>query len=264
MQHQIDITDRVVIVTGGSSGFGREICRALHELGAQAVNADVSAPQSEADAVYYPCDVTKVEDAEALAEAVWTRFGRIDALVNNAGINRPQLLVDTKSPHSRYEVDEATFRAMMDVDVKSVVFLSQAVSRKMIPRGRGVIVNISSTCGARGSKGQSVYAAAKAAVNSLTKSFALELGPFGIRVVGVTPGIHESTALNSSDAYLDALAYTRGVGRNQIDTNYADSIPLGRVGTLQEVADVVCYLISDCASYITGTLVNVSGGKTTD
>lgn len=264
METWMDVKDRVVIVTGGSSGFGKAICKALHSLGAQVVNADIAAPENEEEAVYFPCDITKKAEAEKLADAVWERFGRIDALVNNAGINRPRLLVDVKEHGSFYELSEAEYEAMMNVDVKSVVFLSQAVARKMIEQKKGVIVNMSSTCGARGSKGQSIYAAAKSAVNSLTKSFALELGGYGIRVVAVTPGIHESTALNSSDAYLDALAYTRGTTRDKIDSNYAASIPLGRVGALSEVADLVCYLISDRASYITGTVINVSGGKTTD
>ena len=123
---------------------------------------------------------------------------------------------------------------------------------------------MSSTSGARGSAGQCIYAATKSALSSFTKSIALELGKYGIRVVAVTPGINEKTAMTSSDAYMDALAYTRNTTKEAVDSNYEASIPLGRLGRLEEVADAVSYLISDRASYITGTVVNVSGGKTTD
>ena len=262
MENWLDIQGRVVIVTGGSNGIGKSIAAGLREAGAITVAADLRPPADGAED-YFPCDVTKQADVERLMDAVHSRFGRIDALVNNAGVNRPGLLVDTKQPGSRYEVNEADYALTMDVDVKGVVLASQAAARKMIAANKGVIVNISSTSGQPGSVGQSLYAAAKAAVNSLTRSWGKELGKYGIRVVAVTPGIHEKTLLNSSDAYLDALAYTRGKTRDQVDDNYTSSIPLGRVGTLSEIADLVCYLISDRASYITGTVVNVSGGKTT-
>lgn len=262
MEDWLGLRERVIIVTGGSSGFGRAICRELDALGAQVVNADISAPE-QVIGTYIHCDVTKQEDIDSLVGAVCARYGRIDGLVNNAGINRPGLLIDEAHPQCRRELTRTDFDRTMDIDLKGVLFLSQAAARKMAAQGKGVIVNISSTCGARGSKGQSIYAAAKAAVNSVTRSLALELGKYGIRVVAVTPGIHEPTAL-SSPAYLDALAYTRGTTAERIDSNYADSIPLGRVGKLTEVADAVCYLLSDRASYITGTILNVSGGKTTD
>ncbi len=263
MEDWIDLKGRVVIVTGASSGIGSHIAAGLAKLGAKVVGADLSEPEKGAAAYFVRCDITKRADVERMVETAYARFGRIDALVNNAGVNRPRLLVDAKEAYSKYELSDADYDFMMNVDVRGVVLVSQAVVRKMIGSG-GVIVNISSTSGKPGSQGQSIYAAAKAAVNSLTRSFAKELGRYGIRVVAVTPGIHESTALSSSDAYLDALAYTRGITRDKINDGYVHSIPLGRVGRLDEIVDLVCYLISDRASYITGTVVNVSGGKTTD
>ncbi len=264
MNDWISMQGRVVIVTGGSSGFGAAICAQLDALGAQVVNADLRPPEDGACGEYVSCDITRQADRERLVAHVWQKYGRLDGLVNNAGTNRPRLLVDVAAPGSPFELNETDYDAIQNLDVKSLVFLTQAVARRMIEQHSGVIVNVSSTCGSRGSFGQSAYAAAKAAVNSLTKSFALELGRCGIRVVAVTPGIHEKTALNSSDAYLDALAYTRGSTRERINAGYESSIPLGRAGALREVADLVCYLLSDRASYITGTVVNVSGGKTTD
>lgn len=264
MEQWVELTGRVVIVTGGSNGIGRAICDSLSELGARVINADITPPVKEGGAEYLPCDITKKGETERLVEDVFGRYGRIDALVNNAGVNRARLLVDTKEPGSKYELSETDYEAMMSVNVKSAVFMAQAVARRMIPCKKGVIINMSSTSGVRGSAGQCIYAATKAALSSFTKSIALELGKYGIRVVAVTPGINEKTAMTSADAYMDALAYTRNTTKEAIDSNYEASIPLGRLGRLREVADVVCYLISDRASYITGTVLNVSGGKTTD
>lgn len=264
MEHWMDLEKRVVIVTGGSNGIGRAICNSLGRLGATVINADITPPGENENMEYISCDITKKDEIEKLVEAVYGRYGRIDALVNNAGVNRARLLVDAKEPCSKYELNEEDYEAMMSVNVKSAVFLSQAVARKMIIHKQGVIINMSSTSGARGSAGQCIYAATKSALSSFTKSIALELGKYGIRVVAVTPGINEKTAMTSSDAYMDALAYTRNTTKEAVDSNYEASIPLGRLGRLEEVADAVSYLISDRASYITGTVVNVSGGKTTD
>ena len=126
---------------------------------------------------------------------------------------------------------------------------------------KGVILNVSSESGLEGSEGQSIYAATKAALYSFTRSWAKELGKYGIRVVGIAPGILEATALRTLE-YERALAYTRGISIEELRQSYEKvSIPIGRVGTLEEVADISAFLISDLASYISGTVVNVSGGK---
>jgi len=265
MDQWLDIAGRVVIVTGASSGIGRSIAVGLAGLGAKVMDLDLRAPAEMAvfDG-YVGCDITDPAAVDQAVGQVFSRHGRIDALINNAGINRPRLLVDPVHPRSGYELTKKDYDAMMDVDVLGAVLMTQAAARYMVQAGCGVVVNVSSTSGQPGSVGQCVYAAAKAAVNSLTRSLAKELGPHGIRVVAIAPGIHEKTHLNSCDEYLDALAYTRGVSRQDIDAGYAGAIPLRRVGRLDELADAVCYLISDRASYITGTVINVSGGKTTD
>ena len=110
-----------------------------------------------------------------------------------------------------------------------------------------------------GSAGQSCYSATKGAVNGFTRSWAKELGPKGIRVVGVAPGINEPTGL-TSPAYNEALAYTRGVKPDQLSTDYAKVIPLGRPGKLDDIGNLVTYLVSERSSYISGTTVNISGG----
>ena len=125
----------------------------------------------------------------------------------------------------------------------------------------GRIINLASVVGYTGNGGQCMYAATKAALYSYTRSWAKELGKYGIRVVGIAPGILEQTALRTPE-YERALAYTRGITVEELRRGYEQaSIPLGRVGRLDEVANVVCFLVSDLASYITGTVINISGGK---
>ena len=141
--------------------------------------------------------------------------------------------------------------------------MSQAVGRKVVAQGHGVIINMSSESGLEGSEGQSAYAATKAAVNSYTRSWAKELGKKGVRVVGIAPGIMEETGLRTL-AYEEALAYTRGKTVAELRAGYSQTstIPLGRSGKLVEVADLVAYFLSDRSSYISGVTVNVAGGKT--
>jgi sorbitol-6-phosphate 2-dehydrogenase len=148
------------------------------------------------------------------------------------------------------------------VNQKSAFLCAQAAARQMIKQGKGgAIINMASESGLEGSEGQSVYAATKAAMYSLTRSWAKELGKHNIRVVGVAPGILEATALRTPE-YERALAYTRGITVEKLRSSYESvSIPLKRVGTLAEVGEVVCFLASDAASYVSGTVLNVSGGK---
>ena len=151
----------------------------------------------------------------------------------------------------------------MNVNVKGLFFCSQAAARVMVKKQSGVIINMSSECGLEGSEGQSVYAASKAAVNGLTRSWAKELGKHHIRVVGVAPGILEATGLRTQ-SYEEALSYTRGITVEQLRAGYSktSTTPLGRSGKLTEVASTVAFLSSNQAGYIHGTTINVAGGKT--
>uniref|UniRef100_UPI0002889D66 SDR family oxidoreductase n=1 Tax=Clostridium arbusti TaxID=1137848 RepID=UPI0002889D66 len=191
------------------------------------------------------------------------KFGKVDILVNNAGINIPRLLVDDKEPHGKYELSEAIFDKIVNVNQKGVFFCTQAVARDMVKEGSGVIINMSSESGLEGSEGQSIYAATKNAVNSFTRSWAKELGKKGIRVVGIAPGILEATGLRTIE-YETALAYTRSITVDDLRAGYSktSTTPLGRSGKLTEVADLVCYIASDRASYVHGVTYNVAGGKT--
>ena len=173
------------------------------------------------------------------------------------------MLVDTKEEASQYELDEAKFDKMVGINFKGLFFVSQEVARVLATKGSGVIINMASEAGLEGSEGQSVYAATKGAVYSLTRSWSKELAKHGIRVVGIAPGIMEATGLRTL-AYEEALAYTRGKTVEELRAGYGNTstIPLGRSGRLSEVADLVCYYLSDRASYITGVTTNVAGGKT--
>ena len=262
MENWLGLEDKIVVVTGGASGIGKHIVEALQKVGATPVVVDLNVETgAELDGAFcVQCDVTNPESVETMAKTVVDHFGRIDALVNNAGINLPRLLVDVQGERPEYELSTKTFDLMVSVNMKGVFLCAQACARQMIRQGGGVIINMSSECGKEGSQGQSVYAATKAAVDGFSRSWAKELGAHGVRVVGVAPGIMEKTGLRT-ESYNDALAYTRGVKPENLSTDYSKTIPLAREGRLDEVGELVTYLLSDRASYIAGTTINISGGK---
>lgn len=266
---EISLKDYSGIVTGGASGIGKAVVKKLLEAGAKVIIADVNEKVAEetlkelsgfkSNVEFIKTDVTDRKSVEGMVRFTKERFGSINYLVNNAGINIPRLLVD---PQGKEEVTEEIFDRITMVNQKGSVLCAQAVAREMLKDGiKGVIVNMASESALEGSEGQSIYAGTKAALYSYTRSWAKELGRYGIRVVGLAPGILEPTALRTPE-YERALAYTRGITVEELRRTYESvSIPLKRVGRLEEVANLVCFLISDLASYITGTVINISGGK---
>ena len=264
----LKLEGKTIIVTGGASGIGKAVAQGFLNVGANVVISDMApeAPEMEAEEgrlLYVNTDVTNAEQVEEMVKKTVETFGTVDVLVNNAGINIPRLLVDPKDPKGQYELDEAVWDKVCNVNLKGVFFCAQAVGRVLVEKGSGVIINMSSESGLEGSEGQSVYAATKAAVVSLTRSWAKELGKHGVRVVGVAPGIMEATGLRTI-AYESALAYTRGTTVDDLRAGYAktSTTPLGRSGKLTEVADMCVYLASDRSSYVHGVTINVAGGKT--
>ena len=269
----LNLQGKVAIVTGGADGLGRAVCEGLAEAGANVVVADINeegATQVVSDLkdkfggnhFAATTDVANKASVDAMVQATLDAFGppgRIDILVNNAGINIPRLLVDAAG---KEELTEEIWDKVVLINQKGVFLCAQAVARVMIKSGGGVIINMASESGSEGSQGQSVYAATKAAIYNLTRSWAKELGRHNIRVVGVAPGILEATSLRTEE-YERALAYTRGITIKELRERYKKAaIPLGRSGKLTEIADTVCFLASDRAGYIHGTVINVSGGKT--
>ena len=266
----LGLEGKVAIVTGGACGIGRAVCLGLAEVGAKIVVADIDEKGADqlvvdlkkefsGEHIATKTDVTDKKSVDAMIAAALKAFSGIDILVNNAGILIPRLLVD---PAGKEELTGQIWDKMVSINQKGYYLCAQAVARVMIESSNGgVIVNMTSESGLEGSEGQSVYAATKAAIYSLTRSWAKELGKHNIRVVGIAPGIVEATALRS-DEYERAVAYTRGITVEQFREKYEQiSIPLGRSGKLSEVANAVCFLVSERAGYIHGTVINVSGGK---
>lgn len=268
MSTWLDLAEKTVIVTGGASGIGKAIVEAYLKIGANVVVSDMAEAMPEVEMgtgklYYIKCDVTNADQVESMVQKAVEQFGTVDILVNNAGINIPRLLVDAKVPKGEYELDANVWDKVCNVNMKGVFLCAQAVSRIMVDKKQGVIINMSSESGLEGSEGQSVYAATKNAVNSLTRSWAKELGKHGVRVVGVAPGIMEATGLRTL-AYESALAYTRDITIDDLRAGYSktSTTPLGRSGKLSEVADLCVYLGSKRASYVHGVTINVAGGKT--
>ncbi|MDR3021649.1 MAG: SDR family oxidoreductase [Clostridiales bacterium] len=263
MSKWLGLSGKVVVVTGGSSGIGRAVVDSLLSVGAKVANLDIqNSDFSHKDLFFVQTDVTNRNNVVSAIKSVLSHFGKVYGLVNNAGINIPALLVDCKDSGGVYELNESIYDKMMNVNLKGTVFVSQEVVRHFVHQKSGVIVNMSSESGVEGSEGQSIYAATKAAMNSLTRSWSKELSKHNIRVIGVAPGIIEVTGLRTL-SYEKALAYTRNKTVDELRAGYANvsSIPLGRSGKLSEVADLVVYYLSERSSYITGVTTNISGGK---
>jgi len=264
----LGLEKKTVIVTGGASGIGKAVVQEFLNNGANVVVCDMNPNKPEFNeengkVEYVITNVANKDSVEEMIAKAKATFGSIDIIVNNAGINIPRLLVDTKEPNGKFELDGSVWDKVMNVNLKGVFICSQLATREMANQGGGVVINMSSESGLEGSEGQSVYAASKNAVNSLTRSWSKELGKLGIRVVGVAPGILEATGLRTLE-YETALAYTRGITVDDLRAGYSktSTTPLGRSGKLTEVADLVCYLASERASYIHGVTYNVAGGKT--
>ena len=263
----IDLNDKVVIVTGGSMGIGEAMVKDLLDCGARVAIFDVAEPAGYTEddrRLYVHVDIRKKEEVEQAVQAVVDKFGTIDALVNDAGVTRPRILVDYYKSEPQYELSESDFDFMVGVNQKGTFLVTQAVTRILFEKKEGVIINLSSCAGLMGSRGHSCYSATKAAIHAFTLSWAKELGPYNIRVVGVAPDILDRTPANNDEKYR-AQAYGRGWDVNtkpeEFFKNYKSSIPLGRPGHLSEVADLICYLVSDHATYITGVTIPISGGK---
>ena len=238
----LDLTEKVVLVTGGGRGIGRALAERFSAEGSRVVSLDVAFgedPDGEAgDAL--SCDVTDPASVQSAMSEVQERYGAVDVLVNNAGVNVEGAVADL-DPHQ--------WQRAFDVNVTGTFLMSQAVIPAMKDQHGGRILNAASFAAIVPSVGSAAYAASKAAVVALTRVLASELGPWDITVNAYAPGMIP-TAMNGF-ADLPHSAQSR----------LLDTLSLRRWGRPEEVADLLCFLASDAASYITGTLVDVSGGK---
>lgn len=243
-----DMRDQVVLVTGGSRGIGRAISLLMAKAGAQVVvnyQKNEEAARSLEEEVRSSggklelkrFDVASPDEVQRACQEIMESHGKVDVLVNNAGITRDQLFVRMKPEE---------WREVMRVNLDGAFLCSRAVARSMMKRRSGCIINISSIAGIAGNAGQANYSAAKAGLVGLTKALAKELAPWSIRVNAVCPGFIE----------------TEMTGRlpQKVKDEVLRSIPLERFGSPEDVAWAVAFLASPMAHYITGEILNVSGG----
>jgi 3-oxoacyl-[acyl-carrier protein] reductase len=244
---------RVAVVTGAGQGIGAATAQRLAAEGASLFvlerNADAGRATAEAitaaggRARAIECDVSAAGSVDAAVAAVIAEAGRIDVLVNNAGITRDNLL---------FKLSEEDWSAVLNVNLTSVFLMCRAVQRHMVPAKYGRIVNLSSRS-ALGNRGQANYAAAKAGIQGLTATLAIELGAFNITVNAVAPG-YIATPMTA------ATAARVGLSAEEHQQGASERTPLRRVGQPEEVAAVIAFLVSDDASYVSGQTLYVNGG----
>ncbi len=238
------LKDKVCLITGGGRGIGRATAIRFAQEGARVAVADVDlqvaaevAHELGEQGLALELDVSSRESLEAGLDRIISHWGRLDVLVNNAGIVRDAQLL---------KMSEADFDAVIDINLKAVFTCTQAVARRMVDQGSGVILNASSVVALYGNFGQSNYVAAKSGVIGMTRVWARELGPKGIRVNAVAPGFIETRM-------------TAGIPEKVVE-KINERVPLRRMGEPEEVANAYLWLASDEASYVNGHVLSVDGG----
>lgn len=247
----MEFQNKTVIVTGSTQGIGKEIALKFGAEGANVVVNGIDIPlQKEmaeqvcseitaagGKASYILCDVSKAEETKKLVEFALAEFGSIDVIVNNAGITRDNLIM---------RMSEADWDSVLAVNLKGAFNVIQASARTLTKQRSGAIINMASVSGVMGNAGQANYSASKAGLIGLTKSVAKELAARNIRCNAVAPGFIQT-------AMTDKL-------KEEIKETYLKSIPLGHFGQVEDIANLVLFLASEKAKYITGQVINVDGG----
>jgi len=246
----VDLTEKVAMVTGSAQGIGKAIGLLFARNGADIVVSDVNIEKAEETAreiqalgrraMAIKSDVSRLDEVEKMVQAVLEQFGRIDTLINNAGIARDKLIL---------RMTEEDWDAVLDINLKGTFNCTKAVIRHMSKQRSGKIVNIASVVGEMGNAGQANYSASKAGVIGLSKSLAREVAARDITVNCVAPGYIQT-------AMTDSLP-------ESVKKAFLEMIPMRRLGTPADVAQAVKFLLSDQAAYITGQVIHVNGGMYT-
>ncbi|HKB47092.1 MAG TPA: SDR family NAD(P)-dependent oxidoreductase [Ktedonobacterales bacterium] len=244
---------RVALVTGAGRGIGAATAQRLAEEGARVTLADVDRDGTsqlvkqlaaqDAEALAVTCDVTDAASVQAAVDETLNRFGRLDILVNNAGVVRDNLV---------FKMTDDEFEAVLAVHLRGAFHCTRAAQKPMVEQQYGRIISLSSTS-ALGNRGQTNYAAVKAAIQGMTRTWAIELGPFGITANAVAPGFIDT-------AMTQATARRMGIEPEVFKAAAAQRIPLRRVGQPSEVASVIAFLASDDASFVSGQTIYIAGG----
>jgi NAD(P)-dependent dehydrogenase (short-subunit alcohol dehydrogenase family) len=252
------LAGRVAVVTGGGGGIGAGICRAFAREGAVVAVADLnleSARRAAAEiaaesrrATAYGFDVTEASAVTAAADEIERTLGPLEIWVNNAGISHVVPFLD---------LSEELWDAELRVNLKGTFIGCQAAIRRMLPRRRGVVLNMSSQSGKMGASQYAAYCASKFGVIGLTQSLALEFARQGIRVNAICPGV---VMTELWDNQIEDYARKRDLAVDQVRPYLEDKVPMGRLCTVDDVAGTAVYLASDEAAFVTGQAVNVTGG----
>lgn len=248
----MELKDKKIIVTGGASGIGKAVVEKLLAEKARVGVFDVNQKGLDqlkkefAEVQTYPCDVSKNEAVEKNVAAFFEKNGAIDGLVNNAGIVKDAPLLSVLGGVKKHPLD--TWQEILDVNLSSVFYMSRAVAEKMFQkRTKGIIINVSSVVAAYGNPGQSAYAAAKAGIDALTKTWANELNHLGIRVAGIAPGF---TLTNIAE---DSMS-------EKIKENWVKQTPLKRMAKPEEIAEGIMFILKN--DFFHGKILPLDGGLT--
>lgn len=251
----LDLTDKIAIVTGGTAGIGRGIVERLAAEGAQAVIVDINidaaqkaAAEIGGNTIAIKMDVTQKAEVEAAVHAVLERFSQIDILVNNAALSWPQRLVD---------MEEEDWDRMCNVNLKGVYLITRPVIAHMITRNYGKIISISSIAGKQGIAKFSHYSATKFAVIGFTQALAFEYADYDLNINVVCPGVVRTPLW---EAQLPAMAKEQGKSIEEVFKAFCEPIPFKRPQTPDDIGAMVAFLASDLARNITGQSINVTGG----
>jgi 3-oxoacyl-[acyl-carrier protein] reductase len=259
MSTSSDLSGKIIIVTGSARGIGKAIAETLTASGATVIVSDVLQKEGEAtaaalgaSAVFLPCDISDRAQVASLIDTVVARFGRLDVMVNNAGIN-------TALGRERVNIDQfldETWDRIMKVDLNGTFYCCRAAAAQMVKQRSGSIINISSVAGVVALRLQIAFVAAKAAIIRLTEAMACELGPQGVRVNAISPG-----SIDCSPGRLSRVPESQG-GWADRAKSIVSFIPQGRLGEPNDIANAVRFLASDQAAYVNGHNLVVDGGWT--